>query len=94
MKFPAWVNGQNKTKQQKASARLKYIMTMLAAKHAPSMSMRGLADIVGLDHSTLSFYIRKGSFSYKAASRIVDALPHGEITIDALMNPLDIKPSP
>lgn len=84
MRFPAWVDGPRKTKSQRASARLKYIINTLAAQHTDRGSIRALALRVGLDHSTISLYITAGKFTETAAVKIIAALA---------CVPRDLKPS-
>jgi lambda repressor-like predicted transcriptional regulator len=87
--IPPFVD-RNKKKSERASARLRYMLAVLAAKHTGRQSMRALSEMVGLDHSTLSTYIRKGSFSERSANRIAEAIGTDEITADMLMNPLEV----
>lgn len=88
MQIPSWVEKNARSKNAKASARLKYTLTLLAAKHTARQSIRALAEKVGMDHSTISFYIRRGAFSEKAAKRIEENLGSKEITAAFLRNPL------
>lgn len=87
MIFPPFVD-KNKTKAGRASARLRYILVKLSVEHTGRHSMRGLAEVVGLDHSTLSTYIRKGGFSETAAFRVFHSIPNCPVTIEELMNPM------
>lgn len=87
MDIPNWVDAK-KRKSQKPSARLKYILANLAARHTGRQSMRALAEKVGLDHSTLSLYIRRGSFSVSAAERIQTVLGAKEISAAVLITPM------
>lgn len=89
MNIPTWVDTKNRG-SKRASARLRYVMNVLAAKHTGGGSMRALAEKVSLDHSTISLYIRRGSFSQSAAERVVKMLKTDEVTVDMLINPLDI----
>jgi hypothetical protein len=89
MQIPQWVERGKRRKAERASARLKYTMTFLAAKHTGRQSIRALAEMVGMDHSTISIYIRRGSFSERAAKRIEEALGTEEVTARFLMEPLE-----
>jgi hypothetical protein len=89
MLIPAFVEAGRKTKKAKASARLKFVLTNLAAQHTSRSSMRALANLVGLDHSTLSTYIRRGSFSKPAADRIEERIGAvSNITAAELIDPM------
>lgn len=90
MNIPTWVDNKNRGRQARASARLRYVMNVLAAKHSDRQTMRSLAEKVALDHSTLSLYIRRGAFSKSAAERIVKMLKTDEVTVHMLMRPLEI----
>lgn len=91
LKIPLWVEKGLKTNKAKATARLKFILTNLAARHTGRASLRALADRVGLDHSTLSVYTRAGAFSEKAASTFVANLNDPMITVEVLTKPLEVE---
>lgn len=91
MQFPAWVEGGRMSKAQRATARLKFILNHLALHYTGRNSMRALAEKVGYDHSTLSTYIRRGSFSQQAADEIVEKLEcTATIKAEHLVDPLSI----
>jgi hypothetical protein len=94
MEIPTWVDAKKRSKSAKATARLKFMLTYLAAKNTGRGSMRALAELVGLDHSTLSTYIRRGAFSEAAAQRIEAKLGAKQITADMLVDPLSIGAPP
>lgn len=91
MKIPYFVEARKRTKKERAAARLKYVLAVISAKHTGRQSMRALAEKVELDHSTLSTYIRRGSFSVAAAERIVGAIDNCEVTVDQLVDPLTME---
>lgn len=91
MQIPQWVDSKKRRKAERASARLKYILVLLAAKHTGRQSIRALAERCGMDHSTISHYIRQGSFSERAAKRIEGILGRQEITHEWLIDPLEEK---
>lgn len=69
---------------KRASARLRHMLEMLAMQVSTRRSMRALAEHVGLDHSTLSYYIREGRISEDGAKTIVEKL--GQlVTVKQLM---------
>lgn len=92
--IPTWVDKGKTRNAQRASARLDYLMGLLAALHTERKSIRGLAEKVGMDHSTISLYIRNGAFTEAAANRIVTALKDPKLTAAMLMNPMGIDKSP
>lgn len=94
MHIPKWVEKGLRTKADKAVARLKYVTASLAARHTERNSVRGLAEMVGLDHSTISIYIRRGKFSQKAADLIVQKLGDKTLTATMLTDPLSIPKEP
>ena len=90
MKIPQSVDRQNRTKAARASARLRFMLRFVAVQHTHRASMRALGELVGLDHSTLSTYIRVGKFSESAAKRICDKVGHDTISVEMLVNPLSL----
>lgn len=98
MKIPHFVDARKRTKKERQSARLKYVLGVIAAKNTGRQSMRALADMVGLDHSTLSTYIRRGSFSVPAAEKVIAGLQQHkiapEVTVEQLIDPLLIEKVP
>lgn len=89
MKFPHWVD-QPRSKDARASNRLKFIITTLAVHATGRQSMRALAEVVGLDHSTLSLNIRRGSFPEKSAALIEEKFGRKLVKREYLMSPLAI----
>lgn len=98
MHIPKRVEKGLRTKAEKAVARLRYVMAILAARHTERNSLRNLAEMLGVDHSTISIYVRRGEFSQKAAERIVQKLAEktGDKTLTASMltDPLSIPKEP
>ena len=90
MKIPHWVDARKRKKTERASARLKYVLGVIAATHTGRQSMRALAEKVGMDHSTLSTYIRRGAFSVAAAQRIECTFGRDVVTCEFLLDPLSI----
>lgn len=91
MNFPTWVDGPpRKTSQQRASARLQYILSNVALQLTQRQSMRALAEKCAIDHSLLSKYIKQGYFSQSAANRIEFMLGKKHVTAAHLTNPLEI----
>lgn len=69
---------------ERASARLRHMLETLSMMVTARRSMRALAEHVGLDHSTLSYYIRVGRISEDGANTIVKKL--GQlVTVKQLM---------
>lgn len=92
--IPSWVEKGKTRKEERATARLDYLLGLLAALHTERKSMRGLAEKVGLDHSTISGYIRQGAFTQSAAQRIVDTLKDPKLSVTMLTEPLTVARSP
>lgn len=92
--IPTWVDKKARSKAEKASARLDYLLGLIAAIHTDRKSIRGVAEKVGLDHSTISLYIRQGKFSEKAAARMVAGIKDEHLTVAMLTDPLSIGKSP
>lgn len=92
--IPTWVDKNKSRGRDKASARLDYLVGLLAALHTERKSIRGLAEKIGMDHSTISLYIRKGAFTMPAATRIVETLKDPKLAVTMLTEPLTIARSP
>jgi hypothetical protein len=91
MQIPHWVDKGKRSKAEKATARLKYIIGILAAQHTARGSMRSLGEHCGLDHSTIAIYVRRGAFSASAAGVIVGKLRDPDLHTWHLTRPLDIE---
>jgi hypothetical protein len=87
MLIPAFVTARKRKKSERASAVLRYVLANLAAKYTGRQSMRALAEVVGVDHSTLSTYIRRGSLSVATATRITVKFPDCGVSIAQLVDP-------
>lgn len=94
MQFPTWADGPKLTKKQRAAGRLRYIMMNLSTEFVGRNSMRAFGELVGLDHSTLSKYIKTGHFTEKAASQVEVRLGSKHVTAAMLMDPLSIPKTP
>ena len=94
MDIPNWVDKGKRSKTEKATARLKYIIMTLASRHSPRSSMRGLAELVGMNHSTLAIYVRRGACSELAARRIVEKLKDDTLTTTMLTDPMSVAKAP
>lgn len=92
--IPSWVDKGRTRQADKASARLNYLLGLLAALHTERKSIRGLAEKIGMDHSTFSLYVRQGAFTMPAATRIVDTLKDPKLAVSMLTEPLTIARSP
>ena len=90
MNFPHWVDAP-RSKKTRATNRLKYLLSVLANNLTGRQSMRALSEHVGLDHSTISIYIRRGAFSEKAAKLIEEKLGRAAVRHEQLTDPLSIE---
>lgn len=91
MEFPKWADAPKMKKADRASGRLRYLLMTLALTHTGKNSVRALSTIVGLNHSTLSKYIKQGFFTEKAAAQV--QLRIG-FSAAFLMDPLSIPNTP
>lgn len=90
MKIPDHVLRGKRSNADKSSAVLKYIILNLAAQHTERASIRSLSKLVGLEHSTICIYIRRGAFSELAANRIAQRFTADGIKAEHLMMPLTL----
>lgn len=90
MHIPAWVEKDKRSLNAKRTARLKFIINNLASRFTSRSSIRAFGLFVGVDHSTISGYIRKGEFSETAANAIIAKVADPEITVEMLTNPMSI----
>lgn len=94
MKFPSWVDAP-KSKEGKASNRLRYTLNMLAAHHTPRASVRSLAQFAGINPSTLSICVKRGSCSAEVAVKLdekcLKPMPVPcDVNVKFLMEPMSI----
>lgn len=94
MLFPKWADAPRMSKAERASGRLQFLVQTLALEHTGRASLRSLATVVGLEHSTIGKSIAQGSFSEKSALQIVHRLKPRIVTPEMLMNPMSIDKSP
>lgn len=94
MQIPAWVEKGLRSNAAKSTARLKFIVGNIAARHTGRASMRALAEKVGMDHSTISGYIRRGAFSEQAALTMVVKLNDPTVSVGMLLSPLSLPREP
>ena len=91
MQFPSWADAPKLSKKRRATQRLRFIISNLALRVSGRQSHRALADHVGLNHSTISVYVRRGAFSEKAAKVIEDRVGKELCPSEWLTDPLSIK---
>ena len=94
MYIPAWVEKDKRSQSAKRTARLKFIINGLAARFTSRGSIRAFGLFVGVDHSTISGYIRKGEFSEAAAKTIIAKVGDPTLTVEMLTDPLSIPKEP
>lgn len=88
--FPQWVDAPTR-KAERASNRLQYMLRKTAIELTGTHSMRGLAQLCGMNHSTISKYVKQGRFTEKAACVMEVKIGADKLTAAMLTNPLDIK---
>lgn len=91
--FPQWVDAPAR-KAERATNRLLYIVRKIAIERTGSQSMRGLGEIVGMNHSTISKYCKAGAFTEKAACVFEVKLGKDTVSAAMLTHPLDINKPP
>ena len=91
MQFPPWANGPKLSKKQRASLRLRYIISKISLQISGRQSHRALAEHVGLNHSTISLYVSRGAFSEKAAKTIEERVGRTICRAEWLTDPLNIE---
>lgn len=89
MRFPEWVDSPE-DERKRASNRLRYIMLSLATEMTGRGSLRAFAKLVGIDHSTLAYSIRRGSCTAAVAIKIEEALGRERIQNEYLRKPMEI----
>lgn len=94
MQIPDHILRGKRSKADKASAVLKYIILTLAVQHTSRASVRSLAKLLEMDHSTVSIYIRRGAFPEATAERIVSKLKHPQLKAEHLAKPLSMLSVP
>lgn len=88
MKFPLRV--LRTAKKHQASARLRYLIYRLALEQCPRPSVRALCEEAGIDHSTVTTYITRGSFSSKLALEFQERFGRELAAAEWLTSPLKI----
>lgn len=89
MKFPRWVDSCSDD-VQRARNRLQYIIARAAIEVTGKHSVRALARGAGIDHSVISYSIRRGLFSAESAVKLEDYAGRNLLPNEWLRNPLDI----
>lgn len=91
MQFPKWVNQTGYTKEQRASNRLQYIINRLAIDYSREGTLTALCKKVGVSHSTVSYYVNLGQFSFKMADAFQKTFGKDKVLAEWLREPLAIK---
>lgn len=90
VRFPQWVDAHKK-EDQRASARLRYLISVAAVEATGRQSVRGLCERIEMDHSSVSSAIRRGYFTEQMAKAIEAAVGRKVIRFEYLIAPLKIK---
>ena len=90
VRFPPWVDTQPND-DERASARLRYLVNRAALEAPGKQSVRALAEKIEMDHSSISNAIRRGYMSEGMAQAIVQSVGLSMLKADYLINPLKIK---
>lgn len=89
MQFPDWVE-QKQTALEKAEARLRFMMTNIAIQQTGKGTLRAFAELVGIDHSTLAYSLKRGYCTSAVATRIEDKLGREIAPNEHFRKPLEI----
>lgn len=90
MRFPEWVDACTDD-TERARNRLQYIVARAAIEVTGKNSVRALARKAGIDHSVISYSIRRGQFSAEAAVKLEDFAGRNLLPHEWLRNPLQIR---
>lgn len=90
VRFPQWVEA-NKKDDERASARLQYLISLAAVEATGRQSVRALCEQIQMDHSSMSLAIRRGYFTEKMANAVANAVTSKSIRAEYLIAPLKIK---
>jgi len=90
VRFPAWVDTHKKD-EHRATARLRYLISRAAIEATGKQSVRALAAKIEMDHSSLSFAIRRGYLTVPMAIAIEQAVGRAVVRAEYLTDPLKIK---
>lgn len=91
--FPQWIDKQKK-KEQRASMRLKYMLSLASLRRYGRASMHALAAEAKCDHSSIFNAISRGYFTKEMAVKIEKVVGRDELPSDWLMHPLDVEKLP
>ena len=90
VRFPPWVDAQPND-DERASARLRYLVNRAALEATGKQSVRALAEKIEMDHSSISNAIRRGYMSEGMAMAIEQSVGRAVLKANYLINPLKIK---
>lgn len=90
MYFPRWVETK-KTEEERASARLKFIILTLALHNGSRPTLRSFGEAIKINHTLLWKFIDAGSFSRATSAKIIKATGTKLVTVEDLVYPLEIK---
>jgi len=89
MNFPIWIENEKKP-LKKAQLRLKFMLGMATMRRFGKSSVRGLAEHIPYNHSSIFNAIDRGSFTSDMASAIEKVVGRDELRAEWLVNPLKI----
>jgi hypothetical protein len=90
MKFPEWIDDPKFTDGERASNRLRYLIANVGAELTGRGTLRAVAKLAGVDHSTLAYSIKRGSCTAQVALQIEEAIGRQHIRHEHLRRPLEI----
>lgn len=91
MKFPEWVDDPHQSNTERAGARLRYILKTASLHLTGDGTMRSIARMADVDHSTMAAAVKRGWFSIPMANKIQEAVGRDHLKCEHLTHPLEIE---
>lgn len=91
MQFPDWVDDPKLTDNERASNRLRYMIAYAGTKLTGRGTLRAVAKLAKLDHSTLAYAIKRGQCSAAVALQLEEAAGRDLLRHEFLRRPLEIE---
>lgn len=91
MQFPDWVDDPKLTENERASNRLRFMIANAGTKLTGRGTLRAVAKLANLDHSTLAYAIKRGRCSAEVALKLEEAAGRNHLRHEDLRNPLAIE---
>lgn len=90
--FPDWVGmPKRQSKQQLATKRLRYLLCNAALHRNGRANIASFAHTIGMETTTIHFYVKKGGLSQAAADKAESIFGSELIRAEWLTDPLSIE---